>query len=353
MFLLVAIYACAPSSDPGAPAAETPVVADDADAKGARVPSADAPAADPSLLVAATLGQVLGEAEVADYAADGTVAASARETEACVDASLDAGDLVLDFDACDGLAGTVRLSWADGATTLTFEEGFQSGDRSITGSVTVDLDLRGDSYAVEGALTVTGADTRTVSLDLTLTTGGSLSVWGATAVGLTLDGAPVEVSATLGSEADPLAWASACACPTSGVLETALTASLDAVDLDLDDLFRPRDGVDDYPPIEVPLATPVEAWASLTLTFAGTCGDQSVSLAADDLELELTAADLEAAVDEACATGAYTVEQCDELAVLLPWLPDPLSVTLAASLYAAAAEPAVEAAVDEVCSLGA
>ncbi|MCB9743853.1 MAG: hypothetical protein H6741_17535 [Alphaproteobacteria bacterium] len=351
MLLILALIACKDDTPADSGDSAAPEVADSAEALSLGVADEGAWAFDANLLAAEVLGELLMDAQVADYAEDGELNAAAAPPSGCAQLSMDQSDLVVDYGGCDNASGSIRLSWERGQpTVVTLEDDFAVGSQDLDGSLELQSQPREGEYDFDGSLTITGEQTVTLSLELHFRTSEGLTVYGGSQVELDPDGEPLSATVTLGTEAAPLVLALPdCRCPESGLLSAALGLSMGSVEIDLDELVRPRDGVDDYPPVDVPLSAPVEVAVAVDVDFQGTCGDQLVSVSADDVAVDIAKADLEAAVDAACASGAFTQDQCDDLALAMPYVPDPLSIRVPASTLAAAAEPSVQSAVDGLC----
>lgn len=308
-------------------------------ADAAATSSAETDAAERSLDALAAIADVLSRDDARAFQRDGILIRG--EAEACVDASLDSGELVLDFAACANAEGVVTVSGGGGDGTSVDFDAFSNGSVSLDGTVTLDGSL-GDGGALWGELVVNDAR---VWFDAGMAIDdGGVTIWGEAVV----SGAS-EVSVALGTADDPLTWEGGCVCPSSGAIAGAVALSVDSVTIDLDSLVEPDDGSDDFEPIEVALvdeSISVEA----EVAFSGTCGEQAVSVVADDFTVSAATADIEAAVDVLCEDGDLSEAQCSSLAVAFRFMGDTIEIDVSASVYAEGAEAAVQAGFDAVCA---
>lgn len=262
----------------------------------------------------------------------------------CADRSRDEGTLVLDFAACDRRDGKATLAFGDQQVTVTYSDDFAIDGHDVDGSVSVGFADKVWSVSTPSALTVD--DEHSVDLSLSMTVSdGQLRMWGSSTVASGDD----EASLAYGSAVQPLSYERGCLCAVSGAWSADVFVTIEEVSFDLDLVIDPGDGEDDYPPLEVAIR-PVVAEASIGVDHA-TCGAPEVSASADDLEVEVSSAELAAAVGEACDAGDLDETDCQLLQGLLasPWFPESLGIDLPVSVLAEEVEDVLQSSFDAMC----
>lgn len=322
------------------------VVVTQGDAVAARA-QADSSAAN-AVQTSSAIVSVIEEPATGDYSEDGTYDATGTGPS-CRTAALVDGELVLTFDGCDALDGTVRISAGPGQpTTVTFGDDFTFDGSDIDGSFSMQIRPRAGEYSVHADVT-NGTEAHGLDLEVRVAD-GNVTFWGESAVDRDVDGMPLGVQVLMGSEAAPLELSRDCACPVAGDLGLTADLLLDRVVIDLDAFITPRDGSDDYPLLTVGIA-PVPASAGADLLFSDTCVDPTADVYADDFAVAMATADLEVAVDEACAAGEIDAESCATFEVVLPLFPDTLDIDVPASVLAETAEAVLQPQLELVCAL--
>ncbi len=341
MFVLVAMLACQPGPTGQDQPPERPPVPEEVTAVGAR--SAPSVAAEQAALdLAASVGGVFVHPQALDYARDGAVDVRSGGSLPCVELSLVNGDLVLAYDQCHGLDGTVRIRFSLFAPTeLTFDDDFSVDGKDLDGTVIVDRDGFFDELAVEGVLTYEAREIE-VELELDVERGGA-ELWGLAVVTSPEGFVRVDV----GTVTEPLAFEMGCPCPVSGAVALATEHKIDEVEIDLDDLFS-VDLTDDYPAVRVPV-DPVTSWIEAELDFSGGCAAVSVAVTANDFALVMQRADLEAAVEGACKAGEIDEGACLELEAHLDLAKAEISVLVPLGVAANSAEDALQQMLEPLC----
>lgn len=320
---------------------EDVAVASSASAERVVTHSGDASEADASLAAVAAVAAVIDTDAIRDFREGRD--ADALLAEVCAGVSLDEGVLVMDFDGCDSASGTIRVSHSSGnQLSLSFEDDFEANGVDLDGVIYADLDVRGREGAVSGALTYDEALALDFSIGVQIGD-ERIAAWGEVAVSADSEG-----HVAIGSEEAPLVWEAGCYCPASGALAAGAAVVVDSVTIDLDDLVDPDDGTDDYDPVEIAIEA-VEVSVDMVVTFAETCGDQAVSVEAEDISITAATADLEAVTDPLCDAGELDESRCTQLAIAYARDGEEITIDISASELAESAEAALQEAVDALC----
>lgn len=302
---------------------------------------ADDAAADLAELIASTFSG----SSAGDYSDNGAVESNLTGGQRCVTAELDSGALVLTFAGCFKYEGTLRLTHSRGQTTLWFEDDFAVFGTDVDGQLSVTARPLIGEYGFDGEIEW-GA--HSMAIDLNLEVDDPTLLWGFVDLELDTDRGLITKRVDLGTEKAPLTYDGSCTCPVAGELSKAGSITLDEVVIDLDDLFPGAAGAGTYPPLSIPIdATTLEG--DMAVEFVKACGDQVVTVTADDVDLVLTQSNVAGAIDSACTDGLLTTEQCDELVPAAKKLAAETTVEVPLSMVADALEPELQSHWDEVC----
>ena len=344
-FALIALVlvGCNTSYGPVEPAMPTDLTVQ---ARGIGATSTEDVAFGATMDIAEVLGQAFGGSEAADFSVDGHVELTDFSHGFCVALSVDNGALVMTFDGCAHLSGSLRLTHWLGETTLWFEDDFMVGDVDIDGHLAVTARFLAGEFGFEGSL-AWGEHTLLVDLDLH-TSSGDPELWGFVDLELETPRGPLMVRTDLGSKAAPLVYEGGCTCPTQGGLTHQGSITIDSVFIDLDDLLVNEPDVGTFPTIEVPIESETLE-SSLDVSFDAACGDAVATVTADDVTLEIAGADVVATLQELCDEGRFGKAQCATLIPASESLPKTIDVEVPLSLVAGEVESSVQDKLDHVC----
>ncbi|MBX2801769.1 MAG: hypothetical protein KTR31_29085 [Myxococcales bacterium] len=350
MTLLTVLLACTTSPE-GIPPVEpgtstTPGTSEEIEIGEIAAVSADIDAGTPvvdALTLAEGLAFALDHWAIGDWAEDGDLD-YADLGSGCVVPSIVDSELVLAFDQCGLLDGTMRLSFDPfGATVVTYDDDFSIDGVDLDGSVSADITLLALTFDLEGDVTYDAVD---LVVDVHLELSPVVAMYG----DLTVADPDEESTFALGSETDPITFGHSCDCPEDGVFSGSFEAPLTEVGVDLDVLVNPWDGSDEFPAMDVPVA-PVDVLTTFEADFTATCGDPAFSLSTADVWVTVQTRDVQAALDAACLAGEVETADCNAATFVLGVLPASVPVPVLLSVLAAGAEISIDAALDDFCPL--
>lgn len=300
---------------------------------------ADTEAVDAAVLTMEAIGEVLSVRSAEDYRERREISPAFEDI--CLDVSVDEDDLVLTFDGCVTVDGTVRMRGVDDELVVIFEDDFSASGVDLDGTLSLKANFWDRELSVSGELVYDD------SLDLSFSAGmildDGIAVWGEVAVT-----GEDEARVALGSAEAPLVWALGCTCPISGSIAAEADVSVDSITIDLDDLIAPGDGADDFSPMVIPIEE-TDVVVDMAVDFSETCGGHDVSVNAEDITVAVATADLEALVDDMCDSGELSEDECDFLGFAFRYFPETLSFDIAASDLADSAETLLQASFDAIC----